>query len=48
MLVNNNSFDGCAGIEEVYSFTEWFDFENQLKQKYGKEYVKRDTEEIGR
>ena len=26
MLANNDSFDGCAGLEEVNSFTEWIDF----------------------
>lgn len=39
MLANNDSFDGCAGLEEVHSFSEWIDFENRLKKKYGKGYV---------
>lgn len=39
MLSNHDSFDGCAGLEEVGSFAEWSDFENRLKQKYGEEYV---------
>lgn len=39
MLANNDSFDGCAGLEEVNSFIEWIDFENRLKRKYGKGYV---------
>ena len=39
MLTNNDSFDGCAGLEEVSSFSEWIDFENRLKRKYGKGYV---------
>ena len=39
MLANNDSFDGCAGLEEVNSFTEWIDFENRLKRKYGEGYV---------
>ncbi len=39
MLVNNDSFDGCAGLEEVSSFSEWIDFENRLKRKYGEGYV---------
>lgn len=39
MLANNDSFDGCAGLEDVSSFDEWIDFENRLKRKYGKEYV---------
>ncbi|MGN0113951.1 MAG: GNAT family N-acetyltransferase [Acutalibacteraceae bacterium] len=33
MLANNDSFDGCAGLEEVNSFSEWIDFENRLKRK---------------
>ena len=39
MLANNDSFDGCAGLEEVISFSEWIDFENRLKRKYGEGYV---------
>lgn len=39
MLANNDSFDGCAGLEEVESFSEWIDFENRLKRKYGEGYV---------
>ncbi|MDO5446141.1 MAG: GNAT family N-acetyltransferase [Eubacteriales bacterium] len=39
MLANNDSFDGCAGLEEVTSFAEWIDFENRLKQKYCDGYV---------
>lgn len=39
MLANNDSFDGCAGLEEVHSFAEWIDFENRLKRKYGEGYV---------
>ena len=39
MLANNDSFDGCAGLEEVSSFSEWIDFENRLKRKYGEGYV---------
>ena len=39
MFANNDSFDGCAGLEEVDSFTEWIDFENRLKRKYGEGYV---------
>lgn len=33
MHENNDSFDGCAGLEEVDSFSEWIDFENRLKRK---------------
>ncbi|MGN1410416.1 MAG: GNAT family N-acetyltransferase [Eubacteriales bacterium] len=39
MLANNDSFDGCAGLEKVSSFVEWIDFENRLKRKYGSGYV---------
>ena len=39
MLANNDSFDGCAGLEKVSSFDEWIDFENRLKRKYGSGYV---------
>ncbi|MDE6432670.1 MAG: GNAT family N-acetyltransferase [Lachnospiraceae bacterium] len=39
MLANNDSFDGCAGLEEVDTFSEWIDFENRLKRKYGEGYV---------
>ncbi len=39
MLANNDSFDGCAGLEDVHSFSEWIDFENRLKKKYGEGYV---------
>lgn len=39
MLASNDSFDGCAGLEEVTSFSEWMDFENRLKRKYGEGYV---------
>ena len=43
MLANNDSFDGCAGLEEVSSFSEWIDFENRLKRKYGEGYVPSDV-----
>ena len=39
MLQNGNSFDGCAGLEDVDSFDEWIDFERRLKEKYKTEYV---------
>ena len=39
MLANHDSFDGCAGLEEVRSFAEWIDFENRLKRKYKEGYV---------
>ena len=43
MHANNDSFDGCAGLEEVGSFSEWIDFENRLKNKYGEDYVESDV-----
>ena len=39
MLANVDSFDGCAGLEDVGSFDEWIDFEARLKKKYGEGYV---------
>ena len=39
MLANHDSLDGCAGLEEAGSFSEWVDFENRLKRKYGEGYV---------
>ena len=27
MLQHGDSFDGCAGLEDVQSFEEWIDFE---------------------
>lgn len=43
MLANNDSFDGCAGLEDVSTFSEWADFENRLKKKYGEGYVPSET-----
>lgn len=39
MLQNGDSFDGCAGLEDVQSFDEWLDFEKRLKAKYEDGYV---------
>ena len=38
-LKNGDSFDGCAGLEDVGSYEEWFDFENRLSAKFGDAYV---------
>lgn len=38
-LKENESFDGCAGLEDVKSFNEWIDFDNRLSKKYGESYV---------
>ncbi len=39
MLQNNESFDGCAGLEKVQSFDEWINFEARLKVMYKSGYV---------
>ena len=39
MSQNGDSFDGCAGLEDVRTFDEWIDFEKRLRQKYKDEYV---------
>ena len=39
MLANNDSLDGCAGLEEVDTFEEWIDFDRRLRAKYGEGYV---------
>lgn len=36
-LENNESFDGCAGLEDVSSYEEWLDFDERLKNKYEKD-----------
>ena len=38
-LKGNESFDGCAGLEDVESYSEWIDFDNRLSKKYGESYV---------
>ncbi|MDE7230149.1 MAG: GNAT family N-acetyltransferase, partial [Oscillospiraceae bacterium] len=43
MTENNDSFDGCAGLEEVETFSEWLDFDGRLKRKYGENYVKSEV-----
>ena len=35
----NDTFGGCAGLEEVKNYDEWLNFEERLSQKYGKGYV---------
>ena len=42
-LNNNESFDGCAGLEECNTYEEWIDFDNRLSKKYGKSYVPSDV-----
>lgn len=38
-LENNETFDGCAGLEEVCSYEEWIDFDNRLAKKYADNFV---------
>lgn len=38
-LENNESFDGCSGLEDCETYEEWINFENRLSEKYGKKYV---------
>lgn len=42
-LENNESFDGCAGLEECNTYEEWIDFDNRLAKKYGEGYVSSDV-----
>ena len=39
MLEHGDSFDGCAGLEDVASYQEWLNFAERLSQKYGDGYV---------
>ena len=39
MLAHHDSFDGCAGLENVASFDEWIDFEDRLRRTYSDGYV---------
>lgn len=39
MIQNKDSFDGCAGLEDVNTFEEWINFEERLKAKYKDGYV---------
>lgn len=43
MTENHDSFDGCAGLEEVDTFSEWIDFDGRLKRKFGEGYVKSEV-----
>ena len=42
-IENNDSFDGCAGLEDVSNYDEWLDFEERLSKKYGDQYVPSDV-----
>ena len=39
MRQNNDSLDGCAGLEECTSFEEWIRFEDRLRAKFKEGYV---------
>lgn len=39
MFENDDSFDGCAGLEDTAAFSEWINFDDRLKKKYGEGYV---------
>ena len=38
-LQSHESFDGCAGLEDVKDYDEWLDFDDRLKKKYGATFV---------
>lgn len=38
-LENNESFDGCSGLEDCNTYEEWIDFDSRLSRKYGKTYA---------
>lgn len=42
-LEKEESFDGCAGLEECNTYEEWIDFDNRLSKKYGESYVPSDV-----
>ena len=42
-LENNESFDGCAGLEDCNTYEEWLDFDNRLSKKYGESYAPSDV-----
>lgn len=38
-LDNNETFDGCAGLEEVKTYEEWIKFDDRLAKRYGNNFV---------
>lgn len=42
-LKNNESFDGCSGLEDCKTYEEWLDFDNRLLKKYKDKYVPSDV-----
>ena len=43
MLKNGDSLDGCAGLEDVDSFSQWMDLERRLRARYKDGYVPSDV-----
>lgn len=39
MLRNGDSFDGCAGLEDVERYADWLNFEGRLRARYQDGYV---------
>ncbi|MBR3324502.1 MAG: GNAT family N-acetyltransferase [Clostridia bacterium] len=42
-LDENESMDGCAGLQDCESYEEWANFEKRLKKKHGEGYVPSDV-----
>ena len=42
-IEQEESFDGCAGLENCNTYEEWLDFENRLSKAYGENYVQSDV-----
>ena len=38
MIANGDILHGCAGLEDVQSFSEWIEFDGRLRAKFGAEY----------
>lgn len=38
-LKSGETLGGCAGLEDVQSYSQWLDFETRLRVKYGEGYV---------
>ena len=37
--MSGDGFDGCAGLKNVESYSEWLKFKERLKKLYGESYV---------
>lgn len=42
-IKSGDSFDGCAGLEEIETYEEWLKFDERLSNKYGESYVPSDV-----